>query len=153
MKFKRIFLVALAMVTSVFAGLAMAAGGEGALIVHVTGLKNNNGVVRIAMYNSPQAYQDTTQSKGLAFKSATLPISGGQATWKVENVPYGVYAIKLFHDETLSGKLKKSMIGKPTEGFGFSNNPKFQNRAPTFDEVKFTVEQPTTSMDIRVINL
>ncbi len=152
MKLKGIFTAVLSAVIILFTQLTFAAN-EGTLIVHVEGLKSDSGVVRIAMYNSPQAYQNTAQAKELAFIAEALPIKGGQTVWKVEKVPYGTYGIKLFHDVDLSGKLKKSFVGKPTEGIGFSNNPRFQNRAPTFDEVKFVIDKPVTTMAIHMINL
>ncbi len=87
-----------------------------------------------------------------AFGRARLSIKDGEAVWRLNRVPYGVYAIKLYHDEDNSGKLKKSFVGRPTEGVGFSNNPQLANHAPTFDEVKFTVNQPKTDITIKMIN-
>lgn len=152
MKLKRIFTAVLSVVIILFTQISLAAS-EGTITVHVEGLINDRGVVRIAIFNSQGAYQSPGQAKELAFRSGTLPIKEGQAVWKIEKVPYGTYGIKLFHDVDLSGKLKKNFMGKPTEGIGFSNNPTFQNRAPTFDEVKFVIDKPTGSMVIHMINL
>ena len=86
-----------------------------------------------------------------AFRRAVLPIRNNGADWQLE-IPYGVYGIKLFHDEDNSRKLKKSFVGRPTEGVGFSNNPKLTTHAPTFDEVKFQVGQPQKTITIQMIN-
>ena len=40
----------------------------------------------------------------------------------IKNLKPAKYAIRYFHDENLNGKLETNKIGKPTEGYGFSNN-------------------------------
>jgi len=150
MKIKRLLLALLA-------GLALLpligqAADQSTLTVHITGIRNDNGVIRAAMYNSAQAYQAKNTNGAGAYKSTVLPIKNGEAVWTLTNLPYGDYGIKLFHDEDNSGQLKKSLVGRPKEGVGFSNNPKLGNRAPSFDEVKFTVNQAQTDITIKMIN-
>jgi uncharacterized protein (DUF2141 family) len=122
------------------------------LTVHIVGIRNNSGVIRIAMYNSRQAYEDNDPTGTAAFKRHILPIQNGAAVWRLDGIPYGVYGIKLFHDENNSGKLKRTFIGRPAEGVAFSSNPKLGNHAPRFDEVKFVVNKPESSITIRMIN-
>lgn len=131
---------------------ASANASKSNLTVTISGIRNNNGMIRIAIFNSKTTYEDKNPMAPTATARARLPINNGEAVWQVSNIPYGVYGIKLFHDEDNSGKLKKTMVGRPTEGVGFSNNPKFGNRAPNFDEVKFTVDQPRSQINIRMIN-
>ena len=125
---------------------------QGNLTVQVTGLKNDNGVVRIALFNDQQDYENKDPNAPGAYKKDKLPIKNGVAVWQLSNLPYGEYAIKLYHDEDNSGKLKKNLVGRPKEGVGFSNNPKLDNHAPSYDQVKFTVGQPSTNMAIKIIN-
>lgn len=134
-------------------GQADAASAQmGALTVHITGIRNDSGSIRIGLFNSAQTYGDKNSNAETAYGRAVLPIKNGEAVWQIKNLPYGVYGIKLFHDEDNSGKLKKSFVGRPKEGVGFSNNPALNNHAPTFDEVKFTVNQPQSDITINMIN-
>ena len=122
------------------------------LKVHIAGIRNDKGVIRIGLYNSQQAYEDKSPGGLAALRRAALPIENGEAVWQVDNLPYGTYAIKLFHDEDNSGRLKKNFIGKPKEGIGFSNNPRVTTKAPTFDEVNFAIDKPEINIHIEMIN-
>ena len=51
------------------------------------------------------------------------------------------------HDENGNDKLDSNFMGMPTEGYGFSNNPRVM-RAATFDEARFNVPAAGTSIQI-----
>ena len=139
--------------TSATVSPASSGVNRGNLTVHITGIRNDNGMIRVALFNNAQTYTEKNNPNAAdAYSRDKLPIANGEAVWQVSNVPYGVYGIKLFHDEDNSGKLKKNFVGRPTEGVGFSNNPKLGNKAPTFDEVKFNVNQPQNDINIQMIN-
>jgi len=53
------------------------------------------------------------------------------------NLPAGIYAISVFHDENMNQKLDKNFVGVPKEGYGASNNPKKKMGPPTFEEANF----------------
>jgi uncharacterized protein (DUF2141 family) len=149
-KLKSVLLVVL----SLFLGwnVAFAAPAEANLTIHVMGIRNNNGVIRMALFNSEQTYNSKTPNAADAYARAKLPITDGTAVFEFKSVPYGTYAVKLYQDEDNSGKLKKTFTGRPTEGIGFSNNPKLDHRAPNFDETKFTINEPNTEITIQMIN-
>ncbi|MBY0357931.1 MAG: DUF2141 domain-containing protein [Candidatus Obscuribacterales bacterium] len=129
------------------------AADQGQLKVHVDGLKNNNGVVRIALYNSAQAFSEDKGGHGQeAFAKEIAQISGNQSDCVFANVPYGSYAIKLFHDEDNSGKIVTNMLGMPKVQFGFSNNAKGSFGPPPFDKAAFKVNSAETTMNITVQN-
>jgi uncharacterized protein (DUF2141 family) len=133
--------------------LTLAASKLATVQVKITGINNNQGVIRIAMFDRPQAFAEKNNSAPDAFQKGTASINEhNQAIYTFKNVPYGVYAIKLFHDEDNSGKLKKNLFGKPQEGFGFSNNPSIANHAASFDQAKFAVDQAKVTLMIRMVN-
>jgi uncharacterized protein (DUF2141 family) len=133
--------------------LALAAQKLATVQVNVTGISNNQGVVRVAMFSTPQAFSEKNNAAPDAFQKGIATINErNQAIYTFKNVPYGAYAIKLFHDEDNSGKLKRNLFGKPQEGFGFSNNPPIANHAPSFDQAKFAVDQTKVTMTIKMIN-
>src|SRR5579885_2937048 len=114
------------------------------LSVTITGLNNDKGVVRIALFNSEKTYKEkAAAAANVAFKKAAVTISGQQATYTFADVPYGTYAIKAFHDEDNSGKIAKNAFGMPLMQYGFSNNVRPKFGPASFDKAKFDVKQPS----------
>jgi uncharacterized protein (DUF2141 family) len=74
------------------------------------------------------------------------------ASITVPNLPYGTYAIKFFQDPDNSGKLKTNLFGKPTVGYGFSNNPSASKGPASYAQAKFNFNQKQASMQLKVNN-
>ena len=68
-----------------------------------------------------------------------------------EKIPRGAYAVNLFHDENMNGKMDTNFLGMPLEGYGFSNNPGKRMSKPGFDETSFQVNQPECAIEIKMI--
>lgn len=104
------------------------------LRVKVIGITAQTGTISMALMDSDAAW--TGKGK---------PVTGRRAKADSESVEVvfsdlapGKYAIRLMHDENDNGKLDTNLVGMPTEGYGFSNNPRVM-RAATFDEALFEV--------------
>ena len=67
------------------------------------------------------------------------------------NVPDGVYAVSVFHDENMNQKLDKNFMGVPKEGYGASNNPKKKLGPPNFSETKFQLNGTQQSLEIKLV--
>jgi len=117
----------------------------GTINVVITGIRNNDGVVLVGLYNQA----DTFLKRNNYYKGLSLDISNKKATGTFTNIPYGTYAIAFFHDENKSGKMDYSFIGFPLEGFGFSNNfkPGLLSQ-PKFDDAKFNLETNCTTIEM-----
>jgi uncharacterized protein (DUF2141 family) len=105
----------------------------GNLKVIVSGLKSDQGDIKIGLFNSAESYQGKTDK----FRGAILPIVDKRAEWLIESIPFGEYAVKLFHDEDKDDKIDRNFIGMPTESIGFSNNAKIGFGPPGFKKAKF----------------
>jgi uncharacterized protein (DUF2141 family) len=68
-----------------------------------------------------------------------------------DNLPRGDYAVAVFHDENMNGRLDKNIFGIPKEGYGFSNNPKKSMGPPKFTDVKFQLSQPEKALEIKLL--
>lgn len=55
------------------------------------------------------------------------------------DLPSGKYGVRFFHDENLSGKMETNFVGKPIEGYGFSNNVTGKFGPPPFDKWLFVI--------------
>lgn len=67
----------------------------------------------------------------------------------VLEVPEGTAAIRLHHDENGNGELDRNLLGIPSEGYGFSNNPKSMG-PPSFKDAAFLVQGETQTSVIEV---
>jgi uncharacterized protein (DUF2141 family) len=72
-----------------------------------------------------------------------------KAVWTVENLPFGDYAIKFYHDENGDNACNTNFLGIPSEGYGFSNNAKAFFGLPSFDKAKFTFDSTGMVVMIR----
>jgi uncharacterized protein (DUF2141 family) len=61
-------------------------------------------------------------------------IMDNQCIFSIKNIKPGKYAIRYYHDENLNGKLDTNLVGKPTEGYGFSNNVTGKFGPPPFEK-------------------
>lgn len=88
------------------------------LTVSVNKLRNSNGNVLFALYNTEDAFPDEHYKK--YYKILRGKIENGSSLVKFENLPPGKYAVNILHDENKDGKIQRRFI-LPLEGIGFSN--------------------------------
>ena len=150
MKVKRFANVLPALLMFLTVPLAVMAADTGSITVQISGLNNDNGVVRIALYNDKEEYSKDRGSASRAFQKDKAPIKNKTATCTFSNLPYGDYAIKLYHDEDNSGKFKTGMFGLPKVQYGFSNNAKGMMGPATFDKAKFKVDSKEVVQNIKM---
>ncbi|MCA9804949.1 MAG: DUF2141 domain-containing protein [Cyanobacteria bacterium HKST-UBA02] len=128
--------------------LSALAADNGSIKVKVTGLNNDKGVVRIALFKDKDSYKADDGSGDKAFQRAAVKIASSEASHTFSDIPYGSYAIKLFHDESNSGKFLTNAFGIPRVQYGFSNNARGRFGPAAFEKALFDVKQPETSMTI-----
>ena len=107
---------------------------EGKIVVMMTNIPENEGVAMVALSNSKENYE----KKGIAFMGQSAEVAENRAEVVFENVPYGIYAIKVFHDEDEDGEMNTNFLGIPSEAYGFSNNAKGSFGPAAWEDAKFT---------------
>jgi uncharacterized protein (DUF2141 family) len=112
------------------------------LTVRVSGIRNANGKIRLALYRDSQF----VEGRQLEIDVTTL-----SAKTVFTNLPRGVYSVNLFHDENMNSKMDTNLFGMPVEGYGFSNNPARRTGKPGFDETNFPLNQPEAAIEIIMI--
>ena len=105
----------------------------GNLTIVVAGLENDDGEVLIAVSNSRENYE----SNDSVFVGVQVKIENRKVEHTFEELPFGEYAIKLFHDENMNGELDSNFLGIPTEDYGFSNNARGTFGPAEYDDAKF----------------
>jgi uncharacterized protein (DUF2141 family) len=110
----------------------------GTLTVIITGLKNDKGEVLLALCNSEENWSSKEVEP---FRAIAVPIAEKQAEAVFEDVPFGEYAIRLFHDENSNGDLDTNFLGLPKEDYAFSNNAKATFGPPKYEKAKFEFKE------------
>jgi uncharacterized protein (DUF2141 family) len=119
---------------------------ENAIRVHIEGLHSDRGQVVCALF---AAADDFPKRIDRAFARVAAQIMSGRATCEFPGVPAGVYAVSVFHDANLNGRLDTNWLGIPREGVGASNNPKPRMGPPKFAAAAF--RHSGASMDLEII--
>jgi uncharacterized protein (DUF2141 family) len=115
----------------------------GKLIVNIAGIRNTEGDIRVALRTDENTVV-TTQVVDIDPKTLT-------AEAVFDNLAEGDYGVAVIHDENKNGKLDFNEVGMPLEGYGHSNNPSKRPGPPDFNETKFGVAGPDTTITINLI--
>ncbi|HKK25277.1 MAG TPA: DUF2141 domain-containing protein [Gracilimonas sp.] len=114
------------------------------LVIH--GLKDVKGEVRIALFNSEEKYGD----KEDPLHAVVLEVKSDTVVWDEAELPFGEYAIAVYHDKNVNGKLDSNFLGIPKEAYGFSNNARGRFGPASWKDAHFIVNEANSSMSIEV---
>ncbi|UWX58596.1 DUF2141 domain-containing protein [Chlorobaculum sp. MV4-Y] len=119
--------------------------GTGRIVVKVLDAHNCIGDLGIALFNDKHGFPGEVEH---AFRKGGLHEIGESNRYVFEDVPYGIYAISVIHDESCCGELHKNCFGIPKEGVGTSNNPHFFLGPPSFENAKFQLDSPEVEVEV-----
>ena len=115
------------------------------IMVHVHGVRNDQGTIKVKLYgNNPEEFLVT----GKKLDSPRLPARKDRTLVCVYAPHPGSYALVVHHDENGNKKLDRNWVGFPTEGYGFSNNPKLVLGPPSHHEVSFETQEGITHIHV-----
>ena len=119
----------------------------GTLTVHVSGFENAKGHAIINLFCEGQ---DVMQMDSACHRTKSV-IENVQANFTFAKLPFGTYAISVFHDVNDNGKLDHKM-GIPSEALGFSNGFHLSvfSGFPNFGKLKFVFLEEGKVIDIRL---
>jgi uncharacterized protein (DUF2141 family) len=121
----------------------------GELTVTVTDIRAGKGSLMVSVVNTEAAWNN--QEKPVAVEKLALTdqaITDKSIVLRFK-LPAGSYGVQVMHDENDNGKLDANVMGIPTEGYGFSNNPLVMRRAH-FSEAKFDVTEAPAAIVVRL---
>jgi uncharacterized protein (DUF2141 family) len=97
------------------------------LDVEITEIRNNTGNIMFQLLNENEKVLTQEMSQ----------IKDQKCSFSIINLNQGKYAVRYYHDENLNGKMEINLVGKPTEGYGFSNNVVGKFGMPPFEKWLF----------------
>lgn len=118
----------------------------GRLNIVISGIKVQQGSVRVAIYNSAETFLD---AKKFIFSNNTSVGTNKQVQLSFE-IPYGTYAVTCYHDINNDHNLDKSTFGFPIEPYALSINNDIKWRRPTYNETKFTFQEPFRNLNLEL---
>lgn len=129
---------------------ANSAGQHGNIEVHISCFGSDRGVARFMLFDDESAYLKDKFNGLTAFKIGTASIKSTEANFVFTNVPYGEYAIKVFHDPDKTGLLAKNKLGGAKSEYGYSNNVRATFGTPNFESAKFALQNSEIYVNIEV---
>ncbi|MBN1524560.1 MAG: DUF2141 domain-containing protein [Spirochaetales bacterium] len=120
----------------------------GEIQVTISGLRTAKGKVLCTLYNKADGYP---MEEKKALKAAEADIRDGKAVFVFSDLPYGTYAVSVFHDENANYKLDTGLFGIPTEGLGASNDAKGSFGPPQFKDAKVELSGPELILKITMV--
>ena len=87
---------------------------------------------------------ELSDDQGEVISAEIHPVTGKSVTVRFDSLSPGPRAVRLFHDENSNGTLDTNFFGIPTEGYGFSNNPRSRFGEPSLRDRLFEHQADTT---------
>jgi len=116
----------------------------GTLRITVENVQKSQGKILLAVY----ADDDNFLSE-VTYRSVHQEVNQtGVVTVEVSDLPYGDYAVSLYHDENDNGKIDTNFMKIPKEPYGFSNNARGTFGPPKFRDAQFSFVK--TEQEIRI---
>lgn len=109
----------------------------GKLTVDVDGLRDDQGNLRVSLYQEA----DSFRKEDRAFKLLSQVAIKGNTRLVFEGIPPGRYALMAYHDENGDSKLNLRFGMFPMEGYALSNNPQVIG-PPRFGDSAFDFPAP-----------
>lgn len=119
---------------------------KGELILNVKNIESTNGIIHVAVFDQSNFLQE-----GKELLKTAIPVQKSQnQRVTISDLPFGTYAVAIYHDVNNNGKFDKNALGIPAEPYAFSNNPKVKWRSPTFDETKIELNAAQRSLQMEL---
>lgn len=109
------------------------------LNVALEDIRSDDGKLMIAILDSEAAFKGESP----AVASLLLTPSGEQASFSLNSLPPGRYAIQVMHDLNGNDALDSNLVGMPTEPWAFSNNAKGNFGPPDWNAISFELTDNT----------
>ena len=116
----------------------------GVLVIEVTGVPSP-GTLHLEIYDAQRQ-----ERWGEPLRRERVAVEGTSAEWRVDDLPRGEYAVRVFLDQNGNGSLDRSRKGLPTEPFGFSNDTRRRFGVPRLEVAAFRFTAPEQRIAIQL---
>ena len=118
----------------------------GVLKVRIVGLRTDKGTVHLGLFNTKEGFS----KRGMEFRKMRVKPESKTAIAEFTELPFGEYAVAMYHDENDNDQHNKGLILILMEKYGFSNDAKPGLKGPPeFEKAKFFLLQKKKTITIR----
>jgi uncharacterized protein (DUF2141 family) len=139
-----LFFIGLCLFFVICADTLISQEAKGTLTIVLSGFNNDNGKALLVLCDSKENYD---KSAG-CFRSAQEKIKIGKVELTFKDIPFGYYAVKVYHDENGNDKLDTGIFGIPLEAYGFSNNARGVFGPPKYEDAQFLLNKAELTINI-----
>lgn len=108
---------------------------DGTLTVKISNIQNDSGQIGCSLFSKKDGFPTKADK---ADARMFVKSKGGTATCTFKDLKPGKYAVSVMHDEDKNGELKTSMVGRPKEWWGVSNDvPAERFGPPKYEKALF----------------
>ncbi len=118
------------------------------LRVTVKGKLKAGDVIYYGLFNRSAGFTDPRRT----LSEKIVKANGSSVVAVFKGLKPGTYAVASYNDKNRNRKLDKSLIGRPTEPYGFSNNAKGSFGPPSFAKAAVKVGAENKAISIRIAN-
>lgn len=125
-----------------------ASSTKSALTVDITNIQNDKGQIGCSLFSKKDGFPSKADKADLRM---FVKQKAGKATCVFTGVKPGKYAVSVMHDADKDGELKTSMVGRPKEWWGVSNNvPAERFGPPKYEAATFTYSGDPKTIKIKL---
>ncbi len=124
---------------------AVAPAPSASLVIELTGMTSDEGPVVYAVWSGPEHWLEAG-----AIREGKVPVENGTGTITLAEMPYGEYAVSVYHDRNGNGRLDTGFFRIPKEPIGTSNDAKIRFGPPRYEDAVFVLDRPETTITIAV---
>ena len=121
---------------------------RGKIIVEVDNFEHDQGFAFVSLCKPGDIFPPAEKQKPFARK--IVKIENKKAIIIFEDIPFGTYAVGVFHDKNNNRRLDRNILGMPVEFYGFSNNARGIIGPPSFQEAEFELQKAILTIAITV---
>lgn len=117
---------------------------NGEIVITIDNIKSQKGVLIVALFDTEDDFMKKTyRQKIITLEDAKSPVH-------FENIPAGIYAVSIIHDENENGELDTNWAGIPKEPFGFSRKSMGNFGPPSFKDTCMEVKDGAVSTTVKM---
>ena len=117
------------------------------LNLHIKNIEKAKGYVWVGVYDSEKSFLNKELATAIEGQKIERT---GDIRIELKDIPYGTYAVAIFHDINGNGELDQGMFGVPKEPYAFSQPLKSKWRAPTFEDVRFKFDNSQKNLQMKL---
>ncbi len=131
-----------------FSSTALADSTAGTLTVNISNIQSDAGQIGCSLYSNKDGFPSEPEK---AADQMFVKSKAGKATCVFKDLKPGKYAVSVMHDEDEDGELKTSMVGRPKEWWGVSNNvPPERFGPPKYEAASFAYDGQPKKIQVKL---